>query len=439
MLLCTALLLPAGAAVGRSTSALQQIGPAPAQVAALTHYGLAVPSRTGLRSLVPAGWKTFVHQSATLPPTLSWSPGQAWTAVLENMGREHNLSVLVDWDAQTVLIRTPQVAAEESVTRKDIKQAAVTPLPKFNGKNKGKNQKGAAPAGPASAASAAAQPSVMAQVPPGPAAAALNAQHNESHRLQEWQSAHAQQADSLARLPVVRTNPTPSMVASLNKAVQANPPKLASSPDFSYSGPSAWNKASARTLAQGIANKFQLRLVWAAPEEQLKGPVTLLAQSAEQDTALLQKAMGAFSAVELELLAADKVLRAVPRGQAWGIAQAWPMPPAVETAAAPAAVAAPQAAATAAAEPAPAPVPQLQLDLGVGVSLEEALVAFAHKHGYTLEWKVEGGFEAGRALSYTGDTVVQVLAQALPPLGISADVYTRDKHIVIRPGEARDR
>ena len=437
MLLCTALLLPAGVAVGRSTSALQQIGPAPAQVAALTHYGLAVPSRTGLRSLVPAGWKTFVHQSATLPPTLSWSPGQAWTAVLEAMGREHNLSVLVDWDAQTVLIRTPQVAAEESVTRKDIKQAAVTPLPKFNGKNKGKNQKSAAPSTTATAASGAAPASVVAQVPSGPAAVAQNAQYNESHRLQEWQSAHAQQADSLARLPVVRTNPTPSMVASLDKAVQANPPKLASSLDFSYSGPSAWNKASARTLAQGIANKFQLRLVWAAPEEQLKGPVTLLAQSAEQDTALLQKAMGAFSAVELELLAGDKVLRAVPRGQAWGVAQAWPMPPALEAAAAPAAVAA--APAAPAAEPAPAPVPQLQLDLGVGVSLEEALVAFAHKHGYTLEWKVEGGFEAGRALSYTGDTVVQVLAQALPPLGISADVYTRDKHIVIRPGEARDR
>lgn len=433
MLLCTALLLPAGAAVGSSPSALQQIGPAPAQVAALTHYGLAVPTRTGLRSLVPSGWKTFIHQSVTLPPALSWSPGQAWTAVLENMGREHGLSVLVDWEAQTVLVRTPQIAADEAVTRKGIQQAAVTPLPKFQDKNKGKTK--AKPGSTQAAAPAAAPSAPFAQAPTGPAAVALNAQHNESHRLQEWQSAHAQQAGQLDRLPVVRSNPTPSMVASLNKAVEANPPKLQSSPEFTYSAPSAWNKASARQLAQGIANKFQLRLVWAAPEEQLKGPVTLLAQTAEQDTLLLQKALGIYSAVELELLPQDKVLRAVPRGQrgqAWAEQQAWPMAQAEAPAAA---ATAPEAAPT----PAPAPVPQLQLDLAVGVSLEEALVAFAHKYGYTLEWKVEGGFEAGRELSYTGDSLVQVLAQALPPLGISADVYTRDKHIVIRPGEARDR
>jgi len=405
VLLSAALLAPSGGLAARQDGALQHNGEAPARIAGSPNYGVSVAARTALRELVPAGWKTYVHHSATLPATLSWSRGAPWTKVLEDMALGARLAVMVDWQTQTVLIRTPEVAAEELQTRQSIARAATTPLPRFEGQD-------------------------------------ANLSRNEQHRFDEWQAARHEQSQALAQLPVIRSNPTPMMVEAQSKAAEKKP-AMRSTEDFTYSGPSAWNKPSSRQLAQGIANKFGLRLVWAAPAEQLRGPVTLLGASAKQDVHLLNRALGPFAAVELELIEQDKVLRAVPRG---GVPGEWLSDAAADwpgTQVAAGADSTPGSAVALgplgdAAVSGPA-APLLSMTIAEGASLEDALIVFARDQGFTLEWKVDGGFEAGRTLSYSGNTLVQVLAQALPPLGISADVYTRDKHIVIRPGEARDR
>lgn len=395
------MLLHGGGAVGSVGAGLQQTGDVPAQVAALPNYGVAVPTKTGLKNIAPAGWKTYVHQSVTLPPTISWSRGQGWTAVLAELAKNHNLSVLVDWGSQTVLVRPPRVAAEDAATRKQIADTATTPLPKFV-------VEGPAPLVKFSTDGAA--PSSA----PGPGATTPG-------KYPQWMAVDAQTGAEVPRMPVVRANPTPAMVAAQAKAVQENPPTLKSSEDFSYHAANAWNKPSARKLAQGIAQKFEMRLVWSAPEEMLRGPVTLLAQSAEQDVGLLQKALGTQSAVELEVLTSERIIRAHPRGmrgQPWVDESSWES----------------QAPATPV-EYGATRTGALKLELGIGTSLESALVSFAREQGFTLEWVVDGGFESSKALTYTGNSIAEVLAQALPPLGISADVYTHDKHIIIRPGE----
>jgi hypothetical protein len=226
-------------------------------------------------------------------------------------------------------------------------------------------------------------------------------------------------------------NPTQAMVAAQAEAAQKAPaPALASSADFRYSASVALNKPSARTVAQAIANRFNLRLVFAMPEFKLKGPVTLLAESAEQDVMLLQKAIGRFGPAVLEVSAAENVLRVVPRHGAPMLIEE----PVLQATAA--SVVAGGQAVPAGAEPAKESVPApLVLTLNEAEPLEDALARFARAQGYTLEWKVDGGFEASRAMHFSGSSVAQVLSEVLPNLGLSADVYTRDKHIVVRPAD----
>ncbi len=438
---------------------LEQKGRPDSQLSTMPTYGMEVPARTALKSVVPAGWQLFVHQSAKLPETMSWKLGDAWPKVLSDLAAAQELSVLIDWDEKRVLVRTHDVSVQEQATRAEITQAAVTPLPRFEEARSDKQAERAArkqPVAPqapvAAAASTTAAPRVNA---PAEMSEASRMAQDESRRRQELEQQTASQVDVTRTLPVIRSNPTPAMVTAQEAAAAKHPPKLVSTPEFSYTQPVALNRPPARKVAQAIANKYNLRLVWAAPEVQLQGPVTLLAQSARDDVRLLSKALGVFSPVFFEVAENERVIRVLPRE----LANLRPSAPAVV--AAPAAVssplppvavavdisptaAAPAVASSAALAPTPLPAlavapAKLHLRVGEREPLEDALVRFVRAQGYTLEWKVTGGFEANRAMAFEGESLVQVLSQLLPPLGISADVYTRDKHIVVRPGESRDR
>ncbi len=382
------------AAFGVQAAQLEQKGHPDSPVATMSTYGMEVATRNALRTIVPAGWQLYIHKDANLPEAMSWKLGESWPSVLAEFAASSKLAVLIDWPTRSVLIRSPEVAGEENTKRAEAANAAITPLPSFS-------------------------EAVSAQRAPAPG------------RVHE--------RAPLADAGLVRTNPTPAMAAASEANLRdgrVQPPR--GSGDFGYTEATALNKAQARTIAQGIANRYGLRLMWAGPELKMNNPVTLLAQSADEDVLLLNKAMGAFSPVVLELEPGAKRLWAVPRGMAGRQlltpelmraaheASVTPLPPVTEG---------PQPVRVSGLSKGP-----IKLEMPARMTLEDALVRLAKAQGYTIEWKVPGGFQANRDMSYEAASMSALLAQVLPPLGISADVYTRDKHIVVRPADAaRDR
>lgn len=357
-------------------STLEQRGspePAPATMAT---YGFDVSPRLGLKSVVPSGWRLFIHQSAALPSSMNWRLGDPWTGVLASFAASSGLNVLVDWEQRQVLIRPADVAASERDTRSQIHHAATTPLPRF------------------------APEAVSPAVPAGTVAALAPA---------------ASVREAREVVPVIRVNPTPSMVSEARARELNSPPKLMSNSDFSYQAAVAVNKPSARHMAQAIANRFNVRLYWDAPEYQLMGPLTLLSNSAEQDVELLQKALGWYSPVVVSYDSQRHFIRAVSRAHAPDLAMRELSQPHGGTAA-------------------------TKQKLGVTVkyqeSVEEVLARFLRDQGYTMEWKVPGSFHANKDLSYEAETVQALLGKMLPAMGLTADLFSRERHVVVRVASA---
>jgi hypothetical protein len=112
-------------------ASLEQIGTPDPAAATMQTYGVDVPVKTALKTLLPAGWQLFVHRSVELPSTASWTLGQTWVQALETFARTHRQAVLVDWNAKAVYFRSADVALEEDAQRAQTAQAATTPLPRL--------------------------------------------------------------------------------------------------------------------------------------------------------------------------------------------------------------------------------------------------------------------------------------------------------------------
>lgn len=425
---------------------LEQKGAPTSHISALNTYGMDVPTRVGLKAILPKGWQLFIHQSAQVPPSVSWKVGDTWLSVLAALSQATDLAVMVDWDTQTVLVRTQDVAIQELATRAEISQAAITPLPKFGLKER--DARSSLP--PAEPSSIAASPQeVAASATPSPSA-------TQGIKVD---------------LPVVSQDVPSNAMPAQRVEVRT----IQSNGDFTYSEALALNRPDVKRVAAAVANKYGYSLVWIAGGLKLQNPVTLLARSAQEDVALLQKAMGFYSPVKLEINEAAKQILAVDRSLASSTnvtaqrlevknSQVLSSPPVLADSKSTAS--APQPAATSTAEdtvvevtkesstqlkarpseavseiapvPGPSPVamPVTKMSLAVhkGESLEESIAKFAASMGYTLEWKIKGGFESNRDITFEGETLAQVLTQVLPPLGVSADIYTQNKHLIIRPG-----
>lgn len=473
-------------AQGSFAALVENKGTPEQNVATMTSYGVDVPTRTALKTVVPAGWQLFVHRTATLPETLSWKIGEAWPNVLAELAEKHQVAALIDWDSRTVMLRPPALAMEESAKRVEIAQAATTPLPRFMPAAAESVQPSAATA-PAQApveavAAPVAAPSAFVEPSPAPAPAPVPV----ADPVRAAAPAPTPQVDVSAAAPVVRpaepapavavpaqpvamplpTVPEPSPVAHTPQGV-AEPVAVAApapvSDEFRYTEAAAAHQPGVRAVAQAIANRFGMRLVYMAEDFKLKGPVTLLAESAEQDARLLERAIGVFSPVVIEVARSDGALRVYPKNltaaqaallmaanaPATLIAQPGEPVPAVVSVQPVVATSAPAeqpAVSTVVAVDAPAalpvapnPVPAVSAPLVLRIAenspLEDALFKFARDNGYTFEWKVAGGFESSGVLTYEGRSMAEVLGQVVPKLGLSADIYTRDKHIVVRAAD----
>jgi hypothetical protein len=71
----------------------------------------------------------------------------------------------------------------------------------------------------------------------------------------------------------------------------------------------------------------------------------------------------------------------------------------------------------------PEPLPLEPLVIHAGQPVKTALSQFLKAQGYELEWNAPPGPVAGRELRYDGDSVTEVLGEALGPEGLRAEVY----------------
>lgn len=418
-----------------SYATITQKGSAPSNIPKMTGYGVAVPIQSGLPSLVPSQWDIMVAEDVKLPPEINWEPSDTWVSALDKFSSKNNLMTTIDWSGKSVAIR--------NLTLKDT---AITPIPVYD----------PAPADKASVAALtkpAATSTASTEVTPvikkkhlAPKTKAepivvdtpkLEAKSSESVTV--TRTVTPAPLNSVASKPVspvvapIATTPIPATSVKINGASAIKPAKES---DFNYFDGKAVNQASVRSVAQGIANRFGLRLVYLANEEKLKGPVTVLGKSASEDVALLNKAMGLYSPVKVrvegkdllvfasenESMPSDQILAGYKRGGS-------------------------ESGAMASATGGPSklrglnnsidikPLPLIVLDIKSGDALEDILASFAKANGYTFEWIVPGGFEANHEYHFEGESVKDVLAPLLTSLNLSADIYKRDKHIVVRPSD----
>ena len=441
-------------------------------------YGVGVATRVGLKSITPAGWRVMVHKDTTLPDNISWKMGDDWTSVLTQLSQTADLQITVDYTSKYVTIRPGELERKERESRQELIRKASTPLPLFSTTTTTETTV-VAPAANTSSVTVATTTTVSLPT------------------AQVESTTSTVVSEPSPKIALLRINPTPTMVEATS-SLPAATYRPAASDDFSYQAPVALNKPSARVVAQAIANRFGLRLVWQAPESiGLKGPVTLFAQDAAQDVQLLSRALGYFSPIKLAVKGTDLVVSATNASTVYNaigyqapasvqIVNTTPVVSAststiVQTVEAPLApvqvpvlvagsggtthtegadrkVAADQQEASKAAVPevvtltvpvettvvalndakekaVVATVPEMEMMVPKGAPLEDYIAMFLTKNGYTLEWKVEGGFSAKRDMTFKGQNIREVLAAVLPKLGLSADINTRDKHVVVRPGD----
>lgn len=446
-----------------------------ASIATMPSYGFGVDTTRGLRTLVPKGWKIVLREGVTLPATISWSLGERWTDAVTKFAMANNLAVLLDWRAHLVVISTPGQAMESNALRQEIAEAAKTPLPSLSPSPavqvaSALPQRATSPQVAPQARSGKAFPSSTASTPavavnvkaaasraglatamegakaPAVAASAAKSESVQVHTTVRVEVAQAAAPSSFLKtgavastpseqgtapskptvlLQGVRVNPTPQMAQASEEAERQSPAQYRSTPTFAYRAATAFSKPSLYEVAGAMAGHFHYRLEYVASAYRLKGPVTLLGVSAQQDGQLLEQAVGNTAPVEVQVDSEEKVVRVFNKNR--------PMAPAVMDAmyaaqqAASARVEAPHAAPVA-----PKPV-SVQMALAPGESLQEALSDFLAHSGFTLTWKVQGGFEARASTAYSADNVLGVLQRVLPPLGLSADVYPEKHLVIVRP------
>jgi hypothetical protein len=414
---------------------MDTLGTPDAQPVLMTTYGVDVATRVGLRSVLPPGWTLLLHRDVTLPDTLSWRLGDPWTKALAEFCVRSNVAALLDWDKRQVLLRAESIALEEREHRAELKELATTPLPFFVTPNK---------------EHFALNTSSLSTID-APGLTPTDFAHQD--RQKELATVAANTGSTLAFVPLIRTNPTVTMVEKQSNAVLGQTSQLVGTPEFAYSTAISLNKPSARSVAQAIATRYQLKLVWDADEIRLLGPVTLLANSPADDVTLLQRALGIYSPLTLSLSMEDKVLRASSRvvrnGQGHNprltlIAeetQISPLTPAELRGVRKAGlfdlmVQSHEATLLPSSSESVAPLALFRFPISPEVSLEDALARFVRKNGYTLEWRVVGSFNARHSAVYEGASITSILAQLLPKLGLSADVFTSEKRIVVRTAAA---
>ena len=457
-------------------------------VSVLRTYGVDVPTRAGLKTIVPQGWTLLIHKSANLPQTISWKPDEPWTAVLDDLSAKNNLAVRMDWATKTVTVMSPEVAAQQKAKETEILQAAKTPLPSLapesakpssvTAKTDGVAQVGVPPiikqGSPSTAGAAPASTTASTKAPLVDQLASLK-------QMAATQPVAPTAATTPALAPTIA--PTAAPVAVAQGPVQAsvqpriNPPvaqpslaaaALAAQSVMPRNVAASQVGGSMKDLLAQVAARYGYILSWEAPDVEIPGAVTLLGVDVGEDARLLQKAMGMNSTpVSIQVYRSSSVIRVVPRSRgseavailespyngpvsAYRARASAPAPVYAENGNAPAltqgadlnvatvnvgssAASAPQYRAVADTHIAPVTV---KLTVLKGESLANSLKTFFMSQGWDLQWKATSDLQADYPVAIEAADGKEVMKKLLPHLGLVADFYTQSKTVVIRNSDS---
>ena len=110
-------------------SDLDQVGTPDKAPTRLSTFGVDVPTKIGVKSIIPQGWQLFVHRSVELPESISWKADETWVSALQSIAKKNQISIKLDWVKKAVYVRDNSQALEEAAQRAELAQAASTPLP----------------------------------------------------------------------------------------------------------------------------------------------------------------------------------------------------------------------------------------------------------------------------------------------------------------------
>lgn len=454
-------------------------------VSVLRTYGVDVPTRAGLKTIVPQGWTLLIHKSANLPQTISWKPDEPWTAVLDDLSAKNNLAVRMEWATKTVTVMSPEVAAQQKAKETEILQAAKTPLPAL--------------APEAAKPAVATKTETVAQVGEPPiikqtsqtvtTAGAPTTASTSKAPLVDQLASLKQMATTQQSLPATATTPAlaPTLAPSIAPVAVAQPPVAVQpriNPPVTQPSPAAAALAaqsvmprnvaasqvggSMKDLLAQVAARYGYILSWEASDVEIPGAVTLLGVDVGEDAKLLQKAIGVNSTpVAIQVYRASSVIRVVPRSRsaeavailetpyngpvsAYRARTSAPVPVYAENGHAPVlsqnvdplnvatvnvsgGVTAQQYRAVADTHVAPVTV---KLTVLKGESLANSLKTFFMSQGWDLQWKASSDLQADYPVSIEGADGKEVMKKLLPHLGLVADFYTQSKTVVIRNSDS---
>lgn len=453
--------------------------------AKIATYGLAVKTKTALKSIIPSGWKLTISSDVILPDTMSWKVGDTWTEQLTSLAEIADLYIYVNSTEKTIDIQPMSVYREQKARREILLKTASTPLPTFDKlptqseqlqalNDKVATLEAQLKAAQTTTTTRTESTTTTQVVATETTVSTPNAASEDSSTVASTTPTEAKQVDTI-------TAAAQEVVSTPAQTTSAEEP-LPVAESFTYTAPVAYNRDSVQRIAKRIANKYGLIFAWLLPDDvALKGPVTLMGRTAEEDVILLNKAIGLYSPISTKVLSGTYLVGAPAGSDVAQLTKSLPRPEPVLISApeAPAAVttsvsyiaardeaktahtvgkdrkeAVDQAAAAKDAVPVvttvettatPTSVVEvvtktvaveqlMTLSVKKDFPLEDALAVFLRANGYTFEWKTElGGFTAKRDMEFKGKNLAEVLGAVLPKLGISADINNRDKHIVIRP------
>lgn len=368
-------------------------------------YGINVATRAGLKTLMPSDFKLYVHKDIQLPEFISWNIGKPWVEELSKIAFNNNLNVLIKWDQKAVFITTEKLIEENKETTIIAQQAATTPLPKFSAKTSSKiEQKQEGAVVPLTKAENQVQPVATPVV------------KSEAEKQIEKIKENKSNKDSTVEPDVANT-------------IQVSTPNY---DDFRYTAPIAFSKVSLRQVSQSLANTFNYRLVFNIPDVKMPGPVTLFGRegSVEQDVELLTNALGLYHYAQIQIVGNSLVVslkqnRIVPVKDLIPVKMDLPYEDTQSSREVVKTTVEPVKQASNIAK-------NVEIIIEKGTTLETALYNLVKSKGFTLNWKVAGGFEATKSLRYVNDTMEGLLSDVLPKVGLTYEV--KNNIVTVVPG-----
>lgn len=467
---------------GSVFAAVEYTGTPDAQIPLLKTYGVDVPTKNGLKSVLPQGWTLLINKTVTLPELMSWKPGDPWTQALEDVAIKNNLALKLDWSSKTVTIQTPDAGKIAKATTSS--PAVVTPA--------AAPAVASAPKSPVltehespTRESSVNQQAAMAEVlkkTPVPVASQAN-----STIVPVTQSYDVKTEVSKMAAPVVATaEQAPAQVSSVQKQVTTNttqvaPPAVAPArqPELSLQPRNRGNEeprstvrenaaraqvgGSALDLTERMASRFNYTLSWETSDVTIPGAITLLGQDIAEDAKLLQHAIGyAQTPLSIQVYRSSQVIRVIPRSMSGDTVaivdgpfngriisripgRAVPLQALASTQSSGSTQSSTQqsqdeslpvvvvkAPAKTQVIDTPAPAQSLTLTVQKGDSLTNTLKTFFVGQGWDMQWKAPADLQATYPVTIEASDMKQMMGKLLPKLGLVADFYNPSKLVVIR-------